>query len=115
VICALARQDGERWVGLFGKELGAIEKVAALWADGGALEIDMLGQLARHLDFNVTRCCYAELYQELGLAGLGNLFHCERDSARMDCFSEDIVLKRSQTIMAGARFCDFRFERIEAK
>ena len=110
VICALARQDGERWAAQFGTDLAAIHKVAALWADGGALVIEMLSHSSRHLDFNVTRCRYAELYQELGLSELGTLFHCERDFAMMDGFSNSIVLTRTQTIMGGASHCDFRFE-----
>ncbi len=69
----------------------------------------MLGQSARHLDFNVTRCCCAEFYQGLSLAELANLFHCERDFNMMDCFSEDIVLKRSQAIIAGGTLLRFSF------
>ena len=50
-----------------------------------------------------------DLYQDLGLTGLGQLFHCDRDFAMMDGFSNSIELKRSQTIMNGAACCDFRF------
>lgn len=110
VIRELARQDGARWAAQFGTDLEAIQRVAAMWADGGALAIEWLGSSERHLDFNVTRCRYAELYQELNLPELGALFHCDRDFAMMDGFSSSIALKRSQTIMEGAACCDFRFE-----
>lgn len=109
VIAELARQDGKRWAGEFGDDLAAIHRVAQIWADGGALAIEWLGRSDTHLDFNVTRCRYAELYQELGLPELGELFHCARDFAMMDGFSSNIALKRSQTIMNGAACCDFRF------
>ena len=110
VIRELARQDGARWAAQFGSDLDAIHRVATMWADGGALVIEWQGGSERHLDFNVTRCRYAELYQELGLPELGTLFHCDRDFAMMDGFSSSIVLKRSQIIMEGAACCDFRFE-----
>lgn len=111
VICQLARQDGAYWAQQFGADIEAVGKVAAMWADGGALEIEMLGGSVDHLDFNVTRCRYAELYQEAGLQDLGVIFHCNRDFAMMAGFSSSIALTRTQTIMEGALFCDFRFQK----
>ena len=61
------------------------------------------------LDFNVTRCRYAEFYKELGLADLGYLVHCNRDHAMIDGFNPDLKLTRTQTVMEGASHCDFRF------
>jgi L-2-amino-thiazoline-4-carboxylic acid hydrolase len=61
------------------------------------------------LDFNVTRCRYAEFYKDLGLADLGYLVHCNRDHAMIDGFNPDLKLTRTQTVMEGASHCDFRF------
>ena len=109
VIRDLARDDGRRWAGQFGDDLSAMAKVSQVWSAGGGLDIEWLEKSEEKLDFNVTRCRYAEFYKELGLAELGFLFHCNRDFAMVDGFSSCITLKRTQTIMQGATYCDFRF------
>jgi L-2-amino-thiazoline-4-carboxylic acid hydrolase len=109
VIFELARKDGERWAQQFGRDLQAMEKVRGVWAAGGSLEIEQVGKSAEKLDFNVTRCQYAEFFKELGLPELGYLFHCNRDFAMAEGFGRSVSLKRTQTIMEGASHCDFRF------
>ncbi|MFN0152282.1 MAG: L-2-amino-thiazoline-4-carboxylic acid hydrolase [bacterium] len=115
VIVELARRDGERWAAQFGDDLAAVERVACMWAAGGGLEIEPVAAPVpstpsqQSLDFNVTRCRYAELYKELGLPELGYLFHCNRDFAMIEGFNRKIALTRTQTIMEGAAHCDFRF------
>ena len=111
VIIQLARKDGAQWAQQFGDDLQAIEKVSGVWAAGGSLGIEPIGKSPDTLDFNVTRCQYAEFYKELGLPELGYLFHCNRDFAMVEGFSPGLALKRTQTIMQGAAHCDFRFVR----
>jgi hypothetical protein len=111
VIRELARQDGGRWAGQFGSDLQALRKVAELWSAGGALEIETVTAEGERLEFNVKRCRYAELFQELGLPELGALLHCSRDFAMAGGFSPDIKLERTQTLMQGASHCDFRFSK----
>src|SRR5947207_2487522 len=98
----LARQLGEASLSAFAAGLDR-------WKDGGALEIDLLEQSDERLSFNVTRCRYAEMYRALGLADLGASLSCQRDYALASGFNPDIELTRTQTIMEGAPFCDFRF------
>jgi hypothetical protein len=108
----LAAEDGARWAGTFGGDLAALRRVAEdVWAGGGSLEVDVLGQTGERLDFNVTRCRYAEFYKELGLAEIGFLVHCNRDHAMIAGFNPDLALTRTQTLMEGAAHCDFRFAR----
>jgi hypothetical protein len=109
VIVALARSDGEHWAARFGRDLPAIEKVSQLWAAGGALDVEPLEAPPERLEFNVTRCGYAEFYKDLGLSELGYLFHCNRDFAMVEGFNQNVTLQRTQTIMEGATHCDFRF------
>lgn len=115
VIHGLARQDGERWAGQFGHDLAAMQKVSELWSAGGGLEIEPLQAGPDKLEFNVTRCRYAELYKELGIPELGALFHCSRDFAMAEGFAGDIELERTQTIMQGASHCDFRFRKAQTR
>ena len=111
VIIELAQKDGERWAQQFGEDLSAMEKVSGVWAGGGSLEIRQLEASTDRLDFNVTRCQYAEFYRGLGLPELGYLFHCNRDFAMVKGFSPRLELERTQTMMEGASHCDFRFVR----
>ena len=71
VIAELARQDGERWASQHGNDLTALRKVQEVWSAGGSLEIQTVAQAGDTLEFNVTRCRYAELFQDLGLPELG--------------------------------------------
>ena len=111
VIIELARKDGARWAKQFGNDLSAMRQVSGVWAGGGSLEIKTLDATDAKLDFNVTRCRYAEFYKELGLPELGYLFHCNRDFAMVEGFSSNLGLERTQTVMEGATHCDFRFKR----
>jgi hypothetical protein len=80
------------------------------WQEHDALQIDFLEQSDETLDFNVTRCRYAEMYRELGLAHIGDLLSCGRDGSFCTGYNPDIDLTRSQTIMQGASHCDFRYK-----
>jgi len=55
------------------------------------------------------------MYQRLGLEEFGLLFSCSRDFAFIGGFNRNLKLKRSQTIMEGARYCDFRIVRRGAR
>lgn len=104
---AQGRSFAERSDGQLGIEgFAAIQKY---WTASGALEIDEIGRSDRHMDFNVTRCRYAEMYREMGLGDIGHLLSCNRDGTFCEGFDPRISLERSQTIMSGASHCDFRY------
>ena len=110
VIRELARESGAELARAVGEAtLTAFAGSLDRWREGGALEIDILEQSPERLSFNVTRCRYAEMYRALGLADLGASLSCQRDFALAHGFNPDIELTRTQTIMGGAPFCDFRF------
>ena len=106
----LAREAGAELALAVGEHtLEAFARGLDRWRENGALDIDMLEQSPQRLSFNVTRCRYAEMYKALGLADLGGSLSCERDHALIKGFNSDIELTRTQTIMEGAPYCDFRF------
>src|SRR4051794_32545115 len=114
VITDLAQQGGAALARTLGEHsLEAFARSLDRWRENGALEIDMLEQSAERLSFNVVRCRYAEMYRTLGMADLGSSLSCQRDFALAEGFSPDIELKRTQTLMEGASYCDFRFRRRE--
>ena len=80
-----------------------------LWTKGDALQIETLRKDGKHYDFNVTRCRYAEMYREMGLADLGAVLSCNRDGAFCEGYDPKLKLERTQTIMGGATHCDFRY------
>ena len=103
VITDLARQAGADLARELGEAtLSAFSTSLDRWCEGGALEIDVLRRDAEHLDFNVTRCRYAEMYRALGLADLGGALSCRRDFALVEGFNPAIRLTRTQTLMEGA-------------
>ena len=81
------------------------------WFRDDALEIELLALNDEAYHFNVTRCRYAEMYHDLGLADLGFTLSCNRDANLIKGFSDKYELERTQTIMEGATHCDFRYNR----
>jgi hypothetical protein len=107
---SLARQMGERLkVMAGGDSLEHFQKVTSLFSQGGGQEEEIVESTPRKLSINVIRCKYAEMYRKHGLEEFGFLFSCGRDFALMEGFNPKIRFVRTQTIMEGAPFCDFRF------
>lgn len=114
VIVDLARQGGTELARSLGESsLEAFATTLGRWSENDALELEVLERSDERLSFNVVRCRYAEMYRRLGLEDLGASLSCVRDFALAEGFSPDIALERTQTIMQGAPYCDFRFRRVD--
>jgi predicted ArsR family transcriptional regulator len=108
----LAAGDGAAWAGTYGRTTASLRTVAQeIWSGGGAMDVELINESEDRLDFNVTRCQYAEFYKELGLSDIGYRVQCNRDYAILAGFNGELELSRSQTIMEGAACCDFRFRK----
>jgi hypothetical protein len=113
VIVEIARQQGKALAEQVGGDtLAHFAGSKDAWVKGGALETEILQVTDTAYDFNVTRCRYAEMYRALGIPELGGVLSCGRDFALGEGFNPHMKLTRTQTIMEGAPFCDFRY-RIE--
>lgn len=109
-ITKLARDQGEQSAAACGgNDLAAFTLVTDKWQEGGALELDVLQHDAERYDFNVTRCKFAEMYHRLGIPELGEVLSCGRDFSASEGFNPNLKLDRTQTIMGGAKYCDFRY------
>lgn len=92
-----------------GTSLQSFADIQKHWTANGALEIEVVHRDADRFEFNVTRCRYAEMYREMGLAEIGPLLSCARDGAFCEGYDSRLKMTRSQTIMQGASHCDFRY------
>jgi len=110
VVKVAARESGAA-MGARGGDLTRFAEGWEPWFRGGALEIDELERTPDSWAFNVTRCRYAELYRSLGMADLGATLSCNRDAALIEGFDPEVKLERTQTLMEGASYCDFRYHR----
>lgn len=84
-------------------------KDVSTWGDGGEWKIEVLEETSTTYYFNVHRCLYYEKYKELGLEKLGFQLSCCRDEPFASGLNPNLKLSRTQTIMEGADFCDFRY------
>jgi len=111
-----AIEQGRSFADALGRVPGLHDFAAILpnWTAGGSLEIEVLETTNERMQFNVTRCRYAEMYREMGLGRIGHLLSCNRDGDFCIGYNPDMKLTRTQTIMQGADHCDFRY-RMEAE
>ena len=109
VILKLAQENGRDLASRAGgNSFDDLANATTQWSAGGAIEREVLDKSEKNYDFNIVRCKYAEMYKELGLADMGFIFSCGRDGSMYSGFNEKIKLERTQTIMQGAAYCDFR-------
>jgi hypothetical protein len=109
-IVKIAREQGADLSNLLGNNsLQHFSETLQYWTRDDALKIEVVEASEVVLSFNVTRCRYAELYDSLGIRDIGTIFSCARDFALVEGFNPDVTLTRTQTIMEGAPFCDFRY------
>lgn len=82
---------------------------AEVFAEGGALEIEVHEKTEKNFKFDVTKCKYAELYKSLNAPELGFLFACNQDYPFQNGFGDKHVMDRPQTIMEGYSRCKFNW------
>lgn len=110
VIIEIAQNQGAELASSQGRsDLPAFAETLEAWKRNDALRMDVLEINEAVFSFNVTRCRYAEMYQELGVPELGFFLSCSRDFSLVEGFNPQIRLERTQTIMQGAPICDFRY------
>ena len=109
-----ARKAGERFAALEKGDanLKTFFSVLELWKREDALVSETVVETETQLEFNVTRCRYAEMYREMGLEEIGGLLSCVRDYEFMQGYNPNITYSRTQTLMQGASHCDFKYHAI---
>ena len=77
---------------------------------GGDVDLEVLKQTPDAWEFNITGCRYADFFRQLGEPELGALLTCEMDVDIEAVGGPGVTMTRTQTIMQGAKYCDFRFK-----
>jgi hypothetical protein len=90
------------------------EKWAAMTAAsmpriGDAIDVDFIKQQPDAMEFNITGCRYADFFRALGEPELGAVLLCESDLHVAEIGAPEVEFTRTQTIMKGAKYCDFRY------
>ncbi len=80
--------------------------------NGPQLELEVREMKPELMQFDVKRCKYAELFQDLGESELGAMLLCAGDAYVAEVGGPAVEFSRSQTLMQGASHCDFCY-RIE--
>jgi predicted ArsR family transcriptional regulator len=111
VIAEIAREQGHQVAEAIGRtDVEGFTHVKDSWGGaGGDLDIETLRQDSERLEFNVVGCRFAEMYRRMGAEDLGFILSCARDFALSEGYSDTLHLTRTQTIMQGAPYCDFRY------
>ena len=109
IIKEIAKNQGAELSKEYGNNVDAFIKTLEFWKKDNALEIDILEKSESKLDFNVTRCKYAEMYNALGFTDLGAVLSCNRDASLIKGFNPNASLDRKDTIMQGNKCCTFRY------
>jgi hypothetical protein len=89
-----------RWA----KMQGALNDISRAGVEASAPVRD-----AERLEFDVTRCRYAEFFRALDEPELGALLMCSTDFDIAAQSDGEVTLTRQQTIMQGAASCTFRY------
>lgn len=109
VIGKLARKSGEDLCkALGGNTMADLARGLTAWAKGDAYDLETVTLSETEYVYNITRCRYADMYKELGMADLGVILSCGRDFDLIAGFNPKMTLSRTKTIMEGGDCCDFR-------
>jgi hypothetical protein len=62
------------------------------------------------IEYDVSRCIYADLFRELGEPELGAILVCDSDIYLVEAVTgPEVEYKRTQSIMQGGNCCDIRW------
>jgi hypothetical protein len=102
------RRVGESMTGS-PKEKWAVLTAEAAPRIGTDIDVQMLKVESEAMEFNVMGCRYADFFRQLGEPELGAVLLCEVDNHVVEVAGPEVELTRTQTIMRGASYCDFRY------
>lgn len=110
VVEDIARKQGADYVAeLGGNDLDAVVRQMTPWGANGALEIRFKNRDEEHMDMDVVKCEYVDMYERIGMKELGYVLSCGRDEPFYEGLNPEMEMSRGKTLMQGCDCCDFRF------
>jgi hypothetical protein len=88
--------------------MGAMLAFGEISAAGNAIDMEVRDLSEEGMAIDITGCRYAQFFQQIGEPELGFLLVCSADFPVTEGIP-GVELERTQTIMQGANFCDFRY------
>ena len=88
--------------------MGALLAISEISTGGNAIDMEVRDMSEEGMAVDITGCRYAQFFQQIGEPELGFLLVCSADFPLADGIP-GVELERTQTIMQGADFCDFRY------
>jgi len=73
------------------------------------IEPEIVEDTDSNVAINMTRCQFAEYFRSIGAEDVGALLTCGVDFAAEALLRPNWEFRRTQTIMGGASYCDFRW------
>ena len=88
----------------------SIKKLDGLRTRENDLEFKILKWEPEAIEYDVSRCIYADFFRELGEPELGAVLVCDSDIYLVEeVTSPEVEYTRTQTLMEGGSFCDIRW------
>ena len=96
-------EGAAKWSGMVAAKMPAL---------AGATEMTWETRSRDELVFRITKCAYAEFFRELDEPEIGALLTCEADIHEVEAVGSGVTFERSQTLMQGGGYCDFRYRMV---
>jgi hypothetical protein len=104
------KQIGARIPGSPKEKWDAIKALDGSRTRENDLEFEIQKWEPEAIEYDVTRCKYADLFRELGEPELGVTLACNSDCYLVEQVTRpDVEYTRTQTIMEGGSYCDIRW------
>ena len=104
------KQVGARIPGTPREKWDTIKKLDGARTRDHDLEFSILKWETEAIEYDVSRCLYAELFRELGEPELGAVLVCDADLYLVEQVTgPEVEYRRTQSIMQGGSFCDIRW------
>jgi hypothetical protein len=104
------RQMGARTPGTPREKWDTLKKLDGARTREHDLEFSILKWEPEAIEYDVSRCVYADLFRELGEPELGAVLVCDADVYLVEQVTgPEVAYTRTQSIMQGGSFCDIRW------
>jgi hypothetical protein len=104
------KQIGAHILGTPKEKWDTIKKLDGARTRRHDLEFKILKWEPEAIEYDVSRCIYADFFRELGEPELGAVLICDADVYLVDQVTgPEVEYTRTQSIMEGGSFCDIRW------